>query len=191
MEKSEQELIPYIHKTEFPKFMTKRLADLKISGLYIKDHGAPGLSLMDTSVITYELSKIDASIATFFLVHNSIGLMNFHYLGSEEQRARLLPEAIRMEKICSFGLTEPDFGSDATSLKTFARKVKGGYVLNGHKRWIGNAGEKGYITVWARNEDEGGKIQGFVVDTTSKGYTPRKIENKMSLPMVQNQDILI
>ena len=61
-------------------------------------------------------------------------------------------------KIMSFGLTEPDFGSDASSLKTTAKKTEGGYILNGSKRWIGNGTFADYITVWARNEDEGGKI---------------------------------
>lgn len=63
-----------------------------------------------------------------------------------------------MDKILSFGLTEPDYGSDASSLKTNAKKVEGGYLLNGNKRWIGNATIADYIIVWARNQDEGGKV---------------------------------
>jgi alkylation response protein AidB-like acyl-CoA dehydrogenase len=98
---------------------------------------------------------------------------------------------ISLEKIGCFGLTEPDYGSDATSLKTTAKKVAGGYLINGHKRWIGNADICAYCIVWARNEEEGGKIQAFVVENGSQGYKPRKIENKMSLLMVQNQDILL
>ena len=86
-------------------------------------------------------------------------------------------------------MTEPDFGSDATSLRTTAKKVEGGYVINGEKRWIGNATFADYIIIWARNESEGGKIQGFLVEKGSKGLTTKKIENKYSLRIVQNADI--
>lgn len=92
----------------------------------------------------------------------------------------------------SFALTEPLYGSDATSLKTTAKKVPGGgYVLNGEKRWIGNATFAHYILVWARNEDEGGKIQGFIVEKDSKGLGLKKIENKYALRIVQNADITL
>jgi alkylation response protein AidB-like acyl-CoA dehydrogenase len=79
-------------------------------------------------------------------------------LGNQEQRSRMLPDCIALKKICSFGLTEANYGSDAASLKTTAKKVEGGYVLNGEKRWIGNATIADYIITFARNEDEGGKV---------------------------------
>ena len=91
----------------------------------------------------------------------------------------------------SFGLTEPAYGSDATSLKTTAKKVEGGFVINGSKRWIGNATFADYIIVWAKNVDEGNKIQGFVVEKGSKGLSTKKIENKFALRMVQNADITL
>jgi alkylation response protein AidB-like acyl-CoA dehydrogenase len=79
----------------------------------------------------------------------------------------MLPEAIKLNKICCFGLTEKDFGSDATSLQTTAKKVEGGYLLNGNKRWIGNATLAEYIIIWARNLEEDNKIQAFVVEKGS------------------------
>jgi alkylation response protein AidB-like acyl-CoA dehydrogenase len=79
----------------------------------------------------------------------------------------MLPEAIKLNKICCFGLTEKDFGSDATSLQTTAKKVEGGYLLNGNKRWIGNATLAHYIIIWARNLEEDNKIQAFVVEKGS------------------------
>lgn len=103
----------------------------------------------------------------------------------------MLPDAMALKKIVSFGLTEPDFGSDATSLQTNAKKVEGGYVLNGCKRWIGNATFAHYIIIWARNVDEGNKIQAFVVEKGSKGLTTKKIENKYALRIVQNADITL
>ena len=89
-----------------------------------------------------------------------------------------------MKKIICFGLTEPDYGSDATSLKTTARKVEGGWILNGKKKWIGNATFADYIVIWARNEEKQGKVQGFIVEKGSTGLTTTKIENKYSLRMV-------
>lgn len=161
------------------------MRDLGINGFHIKDFGGPGLNNMEGAAVVYEMARVDASIGTFVLVHNSIGMAVVDMLGSEEQRARILPDGIQFKKILSFGLTEPDYGSDATSLKTSAKKVDGGYVINGKKRWIGNATFADYIIVWARNEDEGGKIQGFLVEKGSKGLTTTKIENKYALRMVQ------
>jgi alkylation response protein AidB-like acyl-CoA dehydrogenase len=69
-----------------------------------------------------------------------------------------LPECIKLNKVCCFGLTEKEYGSDATSLKTTAKKVEGGYLLNGNKRWIGNATIADYVIIWAKNEAEGNKI---------------------------------
>ena len=104
------------------------------------------------------MAKIDSSICTFMMVHNSIGMAVVDRLGDEEQRKRILPDALALKKILCFGLTEPENGSDATGLKTSAKKVEGGYILNGSKRWIGNATFADYVIVWAKNELEGGKI---------------------------------
>ena len=93
------------------------------------------------------------------------------------------------KKIMAFGLTEPDNGSDATGLKTYAKRVWGGYILNGTKRWIGNATFADYIIVWARNFNEGGKIQAFIVEKGTQGLTTKKIENKYSLRIVQKYEI--
>lgn len=142
------------------------------------------MTQLEIGAMCYELARVDASVGTFVLVHNSLGLTVVDLLGSQEQRARWLPDGIALNKVWCFGLTEPDFGSDATGLKTTAKKVDGGYVINGVKRWIGNATFADYIIVWARNEDEGGKIQAFVVEKGSKGLSTRKIENKYALRMV-------
>ena len=103
----------------------------------------------------------------------------------------MLPPLLKFEKFISFGLTEPENGSDASALKTFAKKVEGGYILNGLKRWIGNATFADYITIWARNIDDGNKVQGFVVEKGSKGLRTCKIENKYSCRIVQNADVYL
>ena len=189
MESIESMLVDYQNKTEFPFQIIDGIRKLGVNGFHIKEFGGPGLNTMEVGAIIYEMAKIDASVYTFLTVHNSIGMAVVDYLGSEEQRARILPDGIALKKILSFGLTEPLYGSDATSLRTSAKKVEGGYIINGEKRWIGNATFADYIIVWARNLDEGEKIQAFLVEKGSKGLTTKNIENKYSLRIVQNADI--
>lgn len=144
---------------------------------------------METGIIIFEMAKIDASIATFYLVHNCIGQNVVDALGNAEQRKRILSETMNMDKYICFGLTEPLNGSDASGLQTSVKKVEGGYLVSGEKRWIGNATFADYINVWARNPDDSNRIQCFVVTKGSKGLTTKKIENKYSLRIVQNTDI--
>jgi len=101
----------------------------------------------------------------------------------------MLPGCSSLDKISAFGLTEPNFGSDASSIETYAVKTEGGYILNGQKRWIGNATFADYICVWARNKDDKNLVQGFVVEKGSKGLSTSKMERKYALRLVQNADI--
>ena len=107
------------------------MKEIGVNGLTIKDFNGAGLSITDTGCLFFELAKIDLSFATFAGVHFSLGLASIDLLGSEEQRKRFVPGCMNCDKICAFGLTEPDYGSDASSLKTTAKKVEGGYLLNG------------------------------------------------------------
>ena len=94
-----------------------------------------------------------------------------------------------MKKLICFALTEPDCGSDATSLQTTAKKVEGGYILNGRKRWISNGSISDYFIVWAKNEEEGGMINAFIVQKGDKGFTAKAIQNKYSLRILSNADL--
>lgn len=129
-----------------------------INGLTIKDFGGPGLSVSETGSIVYEMCKIDVSFSTFVGVQNSLGLTTLDLLGSEEQRARFLPDGIALKTIWAWALTEPGYGSNASGLQTVAKKVEGGYLLTGEKRWIGNATIADYIIVFAKNLAENGNI---------------------------------
>lgn len=116
------------------------------------------MNILDMGACFYELGRWDATIATGMVVQNCLGISVVERLGNEEQKQRFMPDCINLKKFISFGLTEPDFGSDATSLQSTARKVEGGFILNGHKRWIGQAPYADYIIIWAKNIDEGNKI---------------------------------
>lgn len=126
-----------------------------------------------------------------FLVQNCIGMCVVDALGDDEQRERILPDCITLKKTICFGLTEPTNGSDASALKSYAEKVEGGYLVSGCKRWIGNATFADYIVCWARNREEGNKVQGFVLTKGSKGLVTQKMEGKMSCRMTQNTDIFM
>ena len=102
-----------------------------------------------------------------------------------------MKDCIPLKKVMAWALTEPANGSDASSLETTATKVEGGYELTGKKRWIGNATFSDYICVWARNLNEGGKIQCFMVSKGQKGLQTKKIERKLALRAVQNADITL
>ena len=146
--------------------------------------GGLGLSVVDTGSILYELARGDASVATFFLLHHSLGNYTVVKLAQEDLRNRILADTLPLKKVLCWGLTEPDYGSDASSIKTVARKVDGGYRLSGRKRWIGNGTFADYCCIWARNEAEGGKVQCFLVKKGSEGFTSAKIERKLALRAV-------
>lgn len=163
MDSVDDRLEKHIEETSFPDWIVDHFRPLGINGLNIKGYGSPELSIFESGSIIYELAKRDASIATFFLVHNSIGMAVVNTLGDEEQKKRILTPAMNLERILCFGLTEPDNGSDASELKTTATKVEGGWLINGKKRWIGNA-TFGDVCVWARNPSDGNRVQCFVVE---------------------------
>jgi len=168
--------------------MIEKIKPLGINGLQIKGFGSPGLSTLESGSLLLEMCKRDGSVATLFLVHNAIGMAVVDRLGDEEQKQRLLPAGMKFDRIMSFGLTEPLNGSDASGLQTTATKVEGGWKLNGEKRWIGNA-TIGDCIVWARNANDGNKIQAFYVEKGSQGFHTAKIERKYSLRGVWNADI--
>jgi len=126
-----ERLYKHVEETSFPHWIVDELKPLKINGLDIKGYGSPALNTMESGAIAYELAKVDGSISTFFLVHNAIGMAVIDALGDEEQKQRMLPAGVNFERFYCFGLTEPGNGSDASNLKTSAKKVDGGYILNG------------------------------------------------------------
>src|SRR5262245_29288593 len=130
---------PYWEKGEFPYEIALGLKELPIVGGSIRDYGCPGLDLLSVGLVAYELARGDGSIGTFFGVQSGLAMGSIALLGAEEQRQRWLPAMVKLEKIGAFGLTEPLRGSDAAHVLTSARREGNHYVLNGAKRWIGNA----------------------------------------------------
>jgi len=191
---AETEVLPvvnsYWERDEFPFELIPKFAELNIVGDTMVGYGTTPMSAVGSGLLSYELSRVDGSIGTFFGVHVGLAMQSIYLLGSEEQRQRWLPPMARLEKIGAFALTEPDHGSDSVSLETTARRDGSEWVINGRKRWIGNAVWCDVIVVFARDTQDG-QVKAFVVEKDNPGYAASKIEGKVSLRMVQNADITL
>jgi glutaryl-CoA dehydrogenase len=182
---------PYWERGEFPFELIPKIAALNIVGdNNMRDYGCRPMSTVGAGLISMELSRIDGSFATFFCVHVGLGMQSINILGSEEQKRRWLPPMARLEKIGAFALTEPEHGSDSVALETTARRDGDEWVLNGRKRWPGNAVWCDVIIVYARDVADK-QVKAFIVEKDNPGYGATKIGGKVSLRMVQNADITL
>lgn len=179
----------YWERAEFPTEIVKPLAELGVLS-FAWDEAKPfENSAVFRGFVALELARIDASVSTFVGVQNGLAAGSIGVAGSAEQRAEWIPKLASAEIIGAFGLTEPLSGSDsARGLRTTARREGDEWVLNGRKRWIGNATFSDVTIIWAKDEADG-QVKGFIVPTSTPGYTATKIEGKISLRPVQNADI--
>ena len=179
----------YWTRAKFPHELLPGFARLGIAGLQYDDVGCPGRSNLLDGMVSMELARVDPSIATFFGVHGGLAMGSVHLCGSDEQRQRWLPAMARMELIGAFGLTEPDHGSGiAGGLATSARRDGDWWVLDGEKKWIGNAPFADLLVIWARDADDG-QVKGFVVEEGSAGMSFELQRDKIALRVVQNATV--
>ncbi len=162
----------------FPHELIAVFGELGLLGASLTGYGCAGTSPTAYGLICQELERGDSGIRSFCSVQSSLVMYPIWAYGSEEQKQRYLPEMAAGRLIGCFGLTEPDFGSNPGGMLTTAKKTSGGYVLNGTKRWITNGSVAQVALVWAKLE---GKVHGFLVPTTSKGFSARDIHGKWSL----------
>jgi glutaryl-CoA dehydrogenase len=186
----EREIAPIIEdywaRAKFPFETVAKLRELDIAGVGYQGYGAAGGSMLLNGFICMEMARIDPSYATFYGVHTGLSAGAIYLCGDEQQKQRWLPPMMRWEKIGSFCLTEPDVGSAASGgLTTTARRDGDSWILNGRKKWIGNATFADLNVVWARDEASN-QVKGFVVEQGNPGFKAEKIENKMALRVVQN-----
>jgi len=191
----EQSVAPVINRywtrEEFPYDLIPGLAELGIAGVAYAGYGCPGGSSLLDGMIALELARVDPSIATFMGVHGGLAMGSIYLCGSPEQKQRWLPAMARMEQIGAFALTEPDVGSGvAGGLTTTAQRDGDVWVLNGQKKWIGNATFADLIIVWARDVADN-QVKGFVVEGGTDGFTPTKMRDKIALRVVQNAEITL
>ncbi len=187
----EAKVAPVINKywaeDAFPFDILPGIRDLGIVGLGYEGYGCAGGSTLLAGFVAMEIARVDCSCATFFGVHSGLAMGSIFLCGSEEQKQKWLPPMARLEKIGSFGLTEPAVGSGASGgLTTTARREGDTWVLNGQKKWIGNATWGDVTIIWARDLGDN-QVKGFIVENkTTLGFKAEKIETKMALRAVQN-----
>ncbi|MFN3458138.1 MAG: acyl-CoA dehydrogenase [Novosphingobium sp.] len=146
-----------------------------------EDFGCAGAGYVSYGLVAREVERVDSGYRSMMSVQSSLVMFPIYEYGSQEQRRKYLPKLASGEWIGCFGLTEPDAGSDPGGMRTVAKKVDGGYVINGAKTWISNAPIADVFVVWAKSEAHGGGIRGFVLEKGMKGLSAPKIENKVSL----------
>ncbi|MET9759388.1 acyl-CoA dehydrogenase family protein [Streptomyces sp. NPDC006372] len=180
-------------KDAFPTELIGLFRDSGLAGLPYEGYGEhrPAVSNLLSGTMAMEMARTDASVSTFFGVHNGLAMYSIHSGGDQEQRDRWLPAMAAMDKIGAFAMTEPLGGSDvAGGMRTTARREGDAWVLNGAKKWIGNATFADYVVVWARDEDDN-HVKGFVVEKGTPGFDPVKIEGKIAFRIVENAEITL
>lgn len=162
----------------FPKELAKEMGAMGLLGMHLEGYGCAGTSATAYGLASIELEAGDTGARSFVSVQGSLAMYPIWEFGSEEQKQQWLPAMAAGEKIGCFGLTEPDSGSDAASMRTSAKRDGTDWILNGSKMWITNGGIADVAVVWART-DEG--IRGFIVPTGTPGFSTNDIHKKVSL----------
>src|ERR1700719_625106 len=182
----------YWIEDSFPFELLPAIKELNIAGVGMNGYGCRGGSSQLFGLVAMEMARVDSSIATFFGVHSGLAMGSIYLGGSEEQKQKWLPPMARWETIGCFGLTEPLVGSGTSGGMTTTAKREGDtWVLNGQKRWIGNATWCDVSIIWARDVADN-QVKGFIVeDKTTPGFSVEKIEHKIALKVVQNGQITL
>ena len=140
-------------------------------------------------MITNEIERVDSGYRSAYSVQSSLAMYAIEQFGSEEQKNKYLPEMAKGNLIGCFGLTEPDAGSDPSSMKTKATNTDGGFILNGSKTWITNSPIADVLVIWAKDED--GILRGYIVERDFNGLTTPKLEGKFSLRASETGQIFL
>ena len=187
------ELMPRIQEANrnevFDKNIYKELGELGLLGATVKGYGCQGIGYVAYGLITNEIERVDSGYRSAYSVQSSLAMYAIEQFGSEEQKNKYLPEMAKGNLIGCFGLTEPDAGSDPSSMKTKATNTDGGFILNGSKTWITNSPIADVLVIWAKDED--GILRGYIVDRDFNGLTTPKLEGKFSLRASETGQIFL
>jgi len=190
---AERQVVPivseYYEKAQLPEAIFQKFGQQGWAKLLAKKPYGENKNPMFLALIVMELARADAGIACLFLLQAGLIRETIEFLASEEQQKKILPKMLNFEIVLGWALTEPNFGSDASSLATSVKKTQGGYILNGEKRWIGS-GNRDMVIIWAKNE-ETKKIEGFFVPKKTPGMQVEVIKNKLALRITQNCNITL
>ena len=180
---AQEKLLPRVkeafRKEETDPSIFQQMGSVGLIGATISGYDCPGVDYISYGLIAREVERIDSGYRSMMSVQSSLVMYPIYAFGSEEQREKYLPGLAKGEKIGCFGLTEPDYGSDAGGVITRAKSVEGGYSLSGAKMWISNSPIADVFVVWAKNDE--GKIKGFILEKGMEGLSAPKIEGKLAL----------
>ena len=186
----------FINESDAPEIFPEMGAQ-GLLGVTIKpEYGGAGASYVSYGLVAREVEAVDSGYRSMMSVQSSLVMHPINTFGSEEQKQKYLPKLATGEYIGCFGLTEPDAGSDPAGMRTNAKPVDGGFVLNGSKTWISNAPIADVFIIWAKSAAHDDKIKGFILEKGMKGLTAPKIENKLSLRasitgMIMMEDVFV
>ena len=181
----EDNLIPLIEEcnreSRFPRELVAPMGELGFFGPTIQGYGCAGMNNVEYGLIMQEMERGDSGLRSFASVQGSLVMYPIYTFGSEEQKQRWLPAMAKGEKLGCFGLTEPDAGSNPDAMRTRAVPSSDGYVLNGEKMWITSGSIADVAVVWAKSEEHGGQVRGFLVETDRPGFVAKDVHGKWSL----------
>jgi glutaryl-CoA dehydrogenase len=182
----------WFENEEFPRELIAEMAELGLLGANLSGYGCAGMSAVSYGLVLQELERGDSGLRSFVSVQGSLAMYAIHAFGSERQKEAYLPDMARGRKIGCFGLTEPDSGSDPSSMQTRARRDGSDYVLQGTKMWITNAPFADLAVVWAKVDDaDAESIQGFIVERGTAGFHTPRTHGKMSLRSSETGEIVL
>src|SRR6266700_1431831 len=181
----EDNLVPIIEQCNrdgrFPRELVKPMADLGFFGASLKGYGCAGMGNVEYGLVMQELERGDSGVRSFVSVQSALVMYPIYAFGSDAQKDQWLPPMAKGEKIGCFGLTEPDFGSNPSGMRTRAKKVGNEYVLNGEKMWITSGSIADVAVIWAKSEEHNNRIRGFLVETNRLGFKADDVHGKWSL----------
>src|SRR5450631_691233 len=178
-------------KGSFPTELIAEMAGMGLLGCNLQGYGCAGLSEIGYGLAMQELERGDSGVRSFASVQGSLVMYPIHAFGSEEQKQRYLPEMAQGKIIGCFGLTEPDFGSNPSGMRTTAHDDGDAYVIRGTKRWITNGGLAHVALVWAKLGGVDGEVRGFLVPTDTRGFEARPIHKKVSLRASVTSELIL
>ena len=181
----EDNLIPIIEECNregrFPRELVQPMAELGFFGATLRGYGCAEMNNVEYGLIMQEMERGDSGVRSFVSVQSALCMYPIHTFGSEEQKEQWLPDMAAGTKLGCFGLTEPDAGSNPGAMRTRARREGHEYVLSGEKMWITSGSIADVAVIWAKNEEQDGKVRGFLVETDRPGFSAKDVHGKWSL----------
>ncbi|GAC1644258.1 MAG: acyl-CoA dehydrogenase family protein [Acidobacteriaceae bacterium] len=181
----EDNVIPIIEQCNrdgrFPRELVKPMGELGFFGANIKGYGCAGMNNVEYGLVTQELERGDSGLRSFVSVQSALVMFPIFSFGSDEQKDYWLPLMAKGDKLGCFGLTEPDFGSNPGGMRTRAVREGDEYVLNGEKMWITSGSIADVAVIWAKSDEHGGRVRGFLVEADRPGFSAQDVHGKWSL----------